>query len=77
LFGLDNNVKNEALVKGILHDKTINTHYFQNTDFKVIVKDISGLDAGSEDLAVSEWGGLSSFSSKASDIISNIYANNG
>ncbi len=74
LFNLEKNEKNEALVEGVLSDKTIKTYYFQNTDFKVNVKDISSLDAGNEDLAIAEWGGLSSFASKASEIVSLIAA---
>ena len=35
------------------------------------------LDAGNDDVGIAEWGGLSSFSSKAIDIISNIVAANG
>jgi energy-coupling factor transporter ATP-binding protein EcfA2 len=75
LFELKQNDSNHHLVKGILQGKTINTYYFDNKDFKVNVKDISSLDAGNEDLAVAEWGGLSSFASKASDIVSAIAAN--
>jgi energy-coupling factor transporter ATP-binding protein EcfA2 len=52
-----------------LMDKKITSFYFDRKDSSVIVKDISSLDAGSSDIAVSEWGGLSSFSTKASEII--------
>ncbi len=55
--------------------KNINTYYFdRGENEEVIIKDISSLDAGSEDKAVSEWGGLSSFSTKASDIILKVTA---
>jgi|SRR6185312_12997546 len=56
-------------------NKKVNTYFFDNVKDKVTVKDISTLDAGSDDKAVSEWGGLSSFSSKASEIVSSIMAN--
>ena len=75
LFELKKSDENGMLVKGILQDKTIRTYFFENKDYKVNVKDISSLDAGNEDLAVSEWGGLSSFASKAGDIVSNVVAN--
>jgi energy-coupling factor transporter ATP-binding protein EcfA2 len=74
LFGLEKTNKNQELVSGVLGDKIINTYYFDNEDYKVSVKDISTLDPGSEDLAIAEWGGLSSFSSKANDIVSTIAA---
>lgn len=49
--------------------KEIKTYYFDRSHDIVKIKDISSLDAGSEDSAISEWGGLSSFSSKATDLI--------
>jgi energy-coupling factor transporter ATP-binding protein EcfA2 len=64
------------IFSSILEQKTINTYYFERKDITVSVKDISSLDAGNDDLAIAEWGGLSSFSSKASDIISNLVAAN-
>jgi energy-coupling factor transporter ATP-binding protein EcfA2 len=54
--------------------KDIKTFYFDREKNAVKIKDISSLDAGSDDKAVSEWGGLSSFSSKASDIILKVTA---
>ena len=64
------------IFSSILTNKTINTYYFDRVNDSVSVKDISSLDAGNEDIAIAEWGGLSSFSSKAIDIISNIVAAN-
>ena len=58
----------------ILENKQINTYYFDRKDDHVIVKDISSLDAGNDDLDIAEWGGLSTFISKATDIISNLAA---
>jgi hypothetical protein len=37
------------------------------------MKDITSLDAGSDDEAVSEWGGLSQFAGKVTDLVSNLY----
>lgn len=51
--------------------KTIRTYFFQrNSDGKVSTKDISSLDVDDDDTIISEWGGLSSFASKASEVIS-------
>jgi predicted ATP-dependent endonuclease of OLD family len=77
LFDMKNSAPINEIFTSILTKKSINTYYFdRGADNKVVVKDISSLDAGSEDIAVSEWGGLSSFISKASDIISKIVAAN-
>jgi predicted ATP-dependent endonuclease of OLD family len=77
LFDIDNTPPIKKIFTTILNDKSIKTYYFgREKDNEVIVKDISSLDAGSEDVAISEWGGLSSFISRASDIISTIIANN-
>ncbi len=51
----------------------IKTYFFERIQSKVTVKDISSLDAGSNDEFVSEWGGLATFNSKAIDIVSNSY----
>lgn len=53
-------------------NKNIHSYYFDRSDNSVIVRDISSLDAGSEYEAVSEWGALSSFSTKASEIVSKV-----
>jgi hypothetical protein len=57
-----------ALEKALL-TKTFKIYFFDNSDGKTVVKDISALDAGSDDPAVSEWGGLTSFGSRASEIV--------
>jgi AAA15 family ATPase/GTPase len=74
LFNLKKSATVNHLFKNIIKTKIINTYYFDRVNNKVDIKDISTLDAGSEDISVAEWGGLSSFSSKASDIISRIMA---
>lgn len=55
-----------------LKEKKIKTFYSakQYSENGVIFSDISSLDAFSEDTDVSEWGGLSSFAGKSSDIVS-------
>lgn len=77
LFDLDKKGDYSTVFGNEFINKTINTYYFDRKDEGVIVKDISSLDAGNEDPAVAEWGGLSSFASKAADIVSTIAANNG
>lgn len=55
-----------------LKEKTIKTFYSaeQLSENGVTFGDISSLDAFSEDTNISEWGGLSSFAGKSSDIVS-------
>ncbi len=72
LFDLPKSTDTKNLFKNIL-DKKLNTYYFDRKNDKVIVRDISSLDAGSEHVEVSEWGGLSSFAGKAGDIISKYF----
>ncbi|PVD54112.1 ATP-binding protein [Terrimonas sp.] len=65
-------------LKEMLNDvlkKNICTYYFDRGDNEsVSIKNISSLDAGSDDKGIAEWGGLSSFSTKASDIILKVTA---
>ena len=69
IFDLQKNVTTVQIFEGLL-DKHISTFYFSRQDAgKVMSADISSLDAGSEDSAISEWGGLSQFSSKVADIV--------
>lgn len=77
LFDLESSAPLNRLFQDQLSEKGINTYYFDRVKDKVLVKDISSLDAGSDDESVSEWGGLSSFSSKATDIVSRLVAANG
>ena len=50
-------------------EKTFKTYYFSRQKSVVNVKDISTLDAGDPDPDVSDWGGLTLFSTKVSDIL--------
>lgn len=68
LFDINRNEQTDNLFKGILQ-KSVRTYYFDKQEDGVFVKDISSLDAGSEDPLVAEWGGLSSFASKAGEIV--------
>lgn len=52
-----------------LYDKTISTFFFSNARGPVCSKDISSLDAGSDNLDLAEWGGLVKYSSRVADIV--------
>ena len=53
-------------------DKTIRTYYFsrRNDTGKIETKDISSLDVESEELSMSEWGGLAEFASRMNNVVS-------
>jgi energy-coupling factor transporter ATP-binding protein EcfA2 len=70
LFDLKND-KPPSLIKmlKVVLTKTIHTYYFDRSGKSVKVKNITSLDAGSEDKSIAEWGGLSSFSTKATELI--------
>jgi energy-coupling factor transporter ATP-binding protein EcfA2 len=72
LFDIPENEGTKGLFDGLL-SKKINTYYFDRKNEKVIAKDISSLDAGSEDEAMSGWGGISSFAGKAADVVSKYF----
>lgn len=67
-------IEDSTIIKNMLcniYDKTIKTYYFSRSENdKVVSHDISSLDVASEDVMISEWGGISEFSSKMSDIVS-------
>lgn len=75
LFTLPKTDSLQKVFKTVIQEKSFNTYYFNLGKGGAVVKDISSLDAGSEDKAVSNWGGLSEFGSKASDIVSKLVAN--
>ena len=55
------------LTKTVFEEKTFRTYYFSPHNE---VRDISTLDAEDPDEAVSDWGGLTLFSTKVADVIS-------
>ena len=57
------------LTETVIHKKTFKTYYFSREDSVVNVKDISTLDPEDPDKSVSDWGGLTLFSTKAADIV--------
>lgn len=74
LFEIRRTSPTMRLFENIIESKSINTYYFDRENDKVKVKDISSLDAGSEDESISNWGGLSEFSGRAADIVSKYYS---
>lgn len=76
LFNLKKSAPLIRLFEGLLKSKNIKTYSFdRNSNKEVHVKNISSLDAGSDDKSIAEWGGLSSFIAKATDLISKISLN--
>lgn len=53
-----------------ISDKLINTYYFARTAKGVRSTDISTLDTFSDNTDISEWGGLSRFSTRAAEVVS-------
>lgn len=69
LFNIRKTPASRQLFDG-LFDKTLLTYYFsRSANGKVESTDISALDAGSENEAISGWGGLSKFSADAADVV--------
>lgn len=67
----DEKAKGRGMLDGIF-EKTIKTYAFERKENgKVVSIDISSLNAMDEQRVVSEWGGLSSFASRATDLVSN------
>ena len=64
----DKNGHSRVAFQGIF-DKSIRTYFFHRKDGVVSSVDISSLDASSEDVNISEWGGLSNFATEAADVV--------
>ena len=69
LLDLKASTYSNDLTEIILNEKTFKTYYFSRQDSVVNVKDISTLDAEDPDAAVSDWGGLTLFSTKSADVV--------
>ena len=71
LFGVEETSSVGHLLSGV-SNKVIRTYFFElgKGMHKAISKDISNLDVSAEDSEIADWGGLSSFSSVASEIVS-------
>ena len=75
LFSLDKNTSMAATFKTVINEKTFATYFFEQNSEGVTIRNISSLDAGSDEKAVANWGGLTDFASKAGDIVSKLVAN--
>ena len=69
LLDLKASAYSKNLTETILNEKTFKTYYFSRQESVVSVKDISTLDAEDPDEAISDWGGLTLFSTKSADIV--------
>lgn len=75
LFDIKKTPGTQRLFDNILTTKTIKTFYFGREKNKIITRDITSLDAGSEDQVIAGWGGLSQFSGRATDVVSKYFSN--
>ena len=73
LFQLTRTPTMRALFSQIIENKNFKTYFFERADSGVVAKDISNLDPASEDPSEYDWGGLTSFSSRASGLVSNMF----
>lgn len=71
LFGVERFESIRSMLEGVFK-KSINTYYFADKGGGVKTVDISSLDVASDDSDISDWGGLSQFSGRTSDIVSNV-----
>lgn len=60
-----------------IYDKKVKTYFFSRKEDKVISTDISSLDVMSDNVDVTEWGGLTQFSTLANDVVSKYIAKYG
>jgi len=75
LFDLPKQPTVRKVFENVLKESaTIKSYYFKRENDGVTVKDISLLDPFVEEAELADWGGLTSFSSKASEIISNLHS---
>jgi len=74
LFSMKLGPSMQSTFQKVIKDKKFLTYYFDQKEEGVTIKDISSLDAGSDDAAISNWGGLTDFASKAGDIVSRLVA---
>lgn len=77
IFEVPVNSPVREMLKG-LFDKTIKTYYFRrrNSTGKVVSHDISSLDVSDTDDIIAEWGGLSAFSTRVSEVVSKYMVDN-
>ena len=71
MFGAEQFASIVNMTKGIF-EKDINTFYFEDKGKGVTIQNISTLDVASDDQNMADWGGLSQFSDKASEVVSQV-----
>ena len=71
MFGAEQFTSIVKMTKGIF-EKDVNTFYFEDKGKGVMTQDISTLDVASDDQNMADWGGLSQFSDKASEVVSQV-----
>lgn len=72
LFDLPTSHGMRDVFAGVLAEKTVNSFHFEPGEQGVTTRDISSLDPFSEDESIADWGGITRFSSRASDVISRL-----
>src|SRR5690554_531062 len=72
LFDLPNSPGMRDVFNAVLAEKAVNSFYFEPGEQGVTTRDISSLDPCSEDDSIADWGGITQFSSRASDVISRL-----
>ncbi|MGM0553383.1 MAG: AAA family ATPase [Pseudomonadota bacterium] len=74
LFDIPNSPGMRDVFESVLRKKAIQCHYFQPTSSgKVCTRDISSLDPLADETATADWGGLTQFSSRASEVVSEVF----
>jgi len=71
MFGVERYESIGNMLEGVF-SKSINTFYFVDKGEGVKTVDVSSLDVSHDDIDVAEWGGLSQFSGRTSDIVSQV-----
>lgn len=72
LFDIKNDCSTAKIFDG-LQNKTLKAFFFSSVKEGVESTDISSLDVGDENPMIAEWGGLSAFSGKASEVVSKYF----
>lgn len=77
LFGLKKSPGIARIMDDTLRKIALKAYAFERTEADIHVKDISSLDPDSRDGTIADWGGLTSFSSDISEILSKAYQKHG
>lgn len=72
LFDIEKSCTVASILDG-LKEKKLKTYFFSSNKGGSVSTDISSLDVEDENSLVAEWGGLSSFSGKASEVVGKYY----